>query len=145
MKRDLLTLEISIPFFISELTYNNQDTATAIFELIPDETEGKKFINTNLFLPNNMRPDNLVALSKYDHLQGYRIIDKNYGSLGTISAILHYSLNTVFQIYKDDCEVLIPATDAIVTDICDVSKEITINAPDGLIEIYLGEKNAEEE
>ena len=134
-----------IPFFISELTFNNQDTASAIFEFIPNEIEGKKYIGTSLYLPNDLLPDNLVELSKFDHLEGYRVIDKNFGLLGTIKAVLHYSMNTVFQIYKDSKEVLIPATDAIVTNINEVSKEITIQAPDGLIDIYLGEGNLEEE
>ena len=63
--------------------------------------------------------------------------DAHHGFIGTVIEVLEYPHQAVLSIAFHEKEILIPITDEIVTGIDRDKKQLTTNAPEGLIEIYL--------
>ncbi|NQY10167.1 MAG: 16S rRNA processing protein RimM [Flavobacteriales bacterium] len=78
--------------------------------------------------PNTASPQNLIS---------FEVVDLNEGFIGTVVSIIETKGQNILQIEKDDTEVLIPHTREIVTNINYDTKVINIEAPEGLIGLYL--------
>ena len=68
---------------------------------------------------------------------GFSVEDHLHGNIGVIEQIVDHSVQAIFAIKNEDVEILIPITDEIVKKVDRKNKLIQIEAPDGLIEIYL--------
>ena len=55
-----------------------------------------------------------------------------------MESVIDLSVNPLLQIMNGSKEVLIPLIDGIVQEVDRKKKTLTINAPAGLIELYLG-------
>ena len=81
-------------------------------------------------------------------MPGYTVIDKSYGDIGIIEKILDFPQQAIFQIKKGEHEILIPAKEEFIISINRRTKQVEIDAPEGLIDIYMNDKeenNKEEE
>ncbi|MEN9440517.1 MAG: hypothetical protein RLZ33_593, partial [Bacteroidota bacterium] len=92
----------------------------------------------NLFLPAQILPK-LSGKNFYDHeIVGFKVIDVNFGEVGVMESVIDLSVNPLLQIMNGSKEVLIPLIDGMVQEVDRKKKTLTINAPAGLIELYLG-------
>jgi 16S rRNA processing protein RimM len=66
------------------------------------------------------------------------VIDTSYGEVGIIEDVIDLAINPLLQIKQDSKEVLIPLAANVVQAIDRKKKTMTITAPEGLIELYLG-------
>ena len=66
---------------------------------------------------------------------GYTIIDSHFGRLGKIIAIDDQTINVLFIVEHQGRELMIPAADDFVEDIDDEECTITMNLPQGLINL----------
>jgi len=62
----------------------------------------------------------------------------NYGVVGKLESIIDLQVNPLIQIMNGTKEVLIPLMDGVVTELDRKKKTMTIQAPAGLIELYIG-------
>jgi len=51
--------------------------------------------------------------------------------------VLEYPNQALFQVFRDGKEILIPIQDEIITAVNREKKQILIDAPEGLIDLYL--------
>jgi len=73
-----------------------------------------------------------------DELVAYKVVDVTCGELGTVSCRLDYPNNPCLQILNaQGQEIIIPANDALFTSIDKKEKILTVDLPQGLVEIYL--------
>ena len=108
-----------IPYFfkIENIAGNK---ATVTFEDLKPE-EAQALVGHDLYLPLDMLPK----------------LDETHGDIGTIQSIIEYPAQPLFQIMDDGTEILIPVIDPVIKKVDREQKTLFINAPNGLIELYL--------
>lgn len=127
-----------VPFAIKELTIKNSSTAIASLEDISDEDQANALVGYDLYLPLSFLPPLTGKKFYYHEVTGFSVVDKNVGMVGNIQSIFDQAGQAIFIIInKDGKEILVPATDEIIQLVDRKNKTISINAPDGLIDIYL--------
>lgn len=125
------------PFFVNEFKLKNKKFAAVKFEGVNSEKDARILLRKNLYLPAQILPK-LTGKNFYDHeVVGFTVIDVNYGEVGVIETIIDFQVNPLIQIMNGSKEVLIPLIDGVVQNVDRDKKIMTINAPEGLIELYL--------
>jgi len=70
-------------------------------------------------------------------LIGFGVTDLKHGYIGQITQLLELRGHSLLQIDSDGKEVLIPYRDEIILSVDELRKTLHIEAPEGLIELYL--------
>ena len=138
---DAVFIEINgqlIPFFIDSIKLKNKGFAAVKFEGVDDESSARRLLRMQVFLPEQVLPK-LSGIHFYDHeVVGYKVIDAHYGEVGILEAVIDFQVNPLIQILNNGAEVLIPLRDGLVKKLDRKNKIMNIEAPEGLIELYLG-------
>lgn len=137
---DAVFIEINgqlTPFFVTEFKLKNKGFAAVKFEGVNSENDARILLRKNLFLPAQILPK-LSGKNFYDHeVVGFTVIDVNYGEVGILESIIDLQVNPLIQIMNGSKEVLVPLIEGMVENVDRKNKTMTINAPAGLIELYL--------
>ncbi len=114
----------------------NGNKATVRFENITPE-DSLRLIGKDLFLPISLLPK-LEGNKFYFHeIIGFGVIDKEKGDIGIIESVLENPAQPLFSIKFNQKEILIPIIDKVIDKVDRDAKIIYINAPVGLIDLYL--------
>jgi len=126
-----------IPFFIEHITKksNSQFLVKFLDAGSPDETE--ELIGKAVFLPKSLKPRQKKSKSSVPDIIGYQVVDSNFGELGRVTDILEFPMQEIIEIEHKDKTVLIPLAEELITGIDPKKKILWIEAPEGLIELYL--------
>ena len=74
----------------------------------------------------------------YDHeVIGYEVEDVVKGTIGKVTAIADFKLNPLLIIDFNEKEILLPLFDGLIVNVDRKSKKLKVNAPEGLIDLYL--------
>jgi 16S rRNA processing protein RimM len=127
-----------IPFAISHISFKKDHTAIVKLEEVSEEDSAKALAGCSIYLPLAFLPK-LTGNKFYFHeISGFTVIDENYGKVGTVQGVADQGSQAVMMIkHSSGKEVLMPVTDEIIKKIDRRQKNITVNTPEGLIEIYL--------
>ena len=138
---DAVFIEINnqlTPFFIESFKLKSKGFAAVKLEGVKSEEEAKKLLRKHLFLPAQVLPK-LSGTQFYDHeVVGFTVVDEKFGEIGKLETIIDLQANPLIQIFKGEKEILIPLMDGLVTSLDRKKGVMTIKAPEGLIELYLG-------
>lgn len=125
-----------IPFFVSSLQLSGSKGILKLQE-INSIDEARQIKSCALFLPINNLPPLGENQFYYHDVIGYTIVDKSSGKLGEIQNVFTGgNQDLILMIYKGK-EVLIPVNDDIVGKADHDLKEVSVDLPDGLIDIYI--------
>jgi 16S rRNA processing protein RimM len=131
-----LFLEIQkkpVPFFIEETL--GQDKGYVVkLKGIDTPEQGREYFNLSVGVQEN----NLVEPKTNDLLQliDYKIIDANSKrEIGLIEDIYDNSAHLLAKVNYQENELLIPLHNELVIDINEWDKEITLQLPEGLIDL----------
>ncbi len=128
-----------LPYFF-HIDQLNGNKAVATFEDITAE-QAAALVGHELYLPLDLLPK-LTGNQFYFHeVVGFRVVDSRHGDIGSIAQVIEYPAQPLFQIMKKGVEVLIPVIDEVIEKVDRENKTIFITAPNGLIELYLGDLN----
>lgn len=126
-----------VPFVIKSISFKSGKNAIVQLEDITDEESALALIGNELYLPLSFLP-RLEGNRFYFHeVIGFRVVDKNFGELGTIRQILDQSSQAILVIEQNEKEILVPITDDIIKSVDRKNKVIRVITPPGLIDIYL--------
>lgn len=126
-------------FHIDQITGNR---AVVTFEELSHE-QAAALAGHELYLPLDLLPK-LTGNQFYFHeVVGFKVVDSVYGDIGTLEQVIEYPAQPLFQIMKNGTEVLIPVIDQVIDRVDRELKTIFITAPNGLIELYLGDINTQ--
>ncbi|WP_372754794.1 ribosome maturation factor RimM [Labilibaculum sp.] len=132
-----------VPFFIPKkgITPRNHSSVRIVLEDMNTEAKAQRFIGCDIYIPMKNAPDFDEEVEDFDPnlLIGFLYIDEEKGKLGEIEDIQDYSGNIVLVINLNDQEVLIPFAGDHFIEIDEENKTITMETPDGLIDMYLEE------
>lgn len=126
-----------IPFFIQSLELRPRNQAILLFDDTTSVEDAEIFTGKEMFLPVSLLPKLSDNQFYYHEITGFSVIDQRLGSVGTVKSVLELPSQALLQVMKEGKEILIPITDEILQRVDRENRELLINAPEGLIEIYL--------
>ena len=126
-----------IPFFLEHLFIRNKGFAVAKFETINTEKQAQRLLKCPLYLPLDVLPETEGNDFYYFEIEGFQVIDEQYGEVGTVKQVIDLSGNPIIQIMAGDKEVLLPNQDQFIIEVDKSNRILKIKAPEGLIEMYL--------
>lgn len=133
-----------IPFFIDSLTIN-RNKAIIKFEDIDSIEEATPFSGKKLFIPLTALPELEEDQFYYHEIIGYTISDRNLGEIGPILEVYENPGHDLIGVDYKGTEVLIPFADDIILSVDHAKKLVESQLPQGLLDIYLNEKENEKE
>ncbi len=127
------------PFFVQSFQLKNKGFAAVKLEGVDSENDAKVILRKSCYLPLSVLPE-LDDKHFYDHeIIGFQLIDTNYGEVGLIEQVIDNNVNPLIQVMNGEKEVLIPFINGLVQKVDRQSKTLHVTAPEGLIEMYMGE------
>jgi 16S rRNA processing protein RimM len=127
-----------VPFFITEIKATSKERFRIKFDWIDSESKAKKLVNCPVHLPLNK-----ISHSKIDFeeninlLEGFLVIDTVLGELGQISSVIENMNNPLMAVTYKKREILIPIHPDLIESINSKKKTITLNCPEGLIDLFM--------
>jgi 16S rRNA processing protein RimM len=132
-----------VPFFIKKIQVKGNN-ATVSLEGIDSISKAEELLKSSLYLPLSFLPP-LSGKKFYLHeISGFTAIDKQFGEIGTITGVLDLPMQTVLQIQHGEHEILVPAREQFIVRIDRDKKIMELDAPEGLINIYISSKEEDE-
>ena len=126
------------PFFIQSIQIKPKGFASVKLEGVNSESDAQVLLRKNLYLPAKDLPQ-LSGKNFYDHeVVGFQLVDISYGNVGVIDQIIDLPVNPLIQVNANGKEVLIPFVKGLIQEVDRENKKLIVQAPEGLIAIYLG-------
>ena len=137
---DSILLEVRnnlIPFFIENSQLHKSQLLRIKFEDVDTEQEADSILKCDLYLPLEFLPK-LEGTKFYFHeVIGFTIEDVNFGKVGIIKGVNDHTAQALFEVDREGIEILIPINDKLIKIVDRKNKNILVEAPEGLIELYL--------
>jgi 16S rRNA processing protein RimM len=125
-----------VPYFITYLNINN-NKAIIQFQDVDNFDKAEFLSKKDMYLPLSTLPELTGNKFYYHEIEGFTVIDKNFGIVGKVKEVLDYTNQAVMQIFNGEKEILVPINSHIIIQVDREKKELSIQAPDGLIEMYM--------
>lgn len=126
-----------IPFMIKTIKQKNKFNLIVSFENFNEE-DVSSIIDAPIYLPISKLPKLSGNKFYYHEVKSFKVLDKMYGEIGIVHDFYDNPGHDIMSIINiDKKEILIPVADHFFEDIDRENKIIYINAPEGLIELYL--------
>lgn len=127
-----------LPYMIEDIQLRGANQAVIKFEDVDGE-EIKSLMKTEIYLPLSVLPP-LTGNKFYFHeVVGFSVIDSEKGNIGKIVDFIDVLQQPIMQVDFNGIEILIPAIDKFFKTVDRERREIHIDAPEGLIDVYLHE------
>lgn len=125
-----------IPYFVELFNLQKQSRVIVQLEGVDTMEKAQALVGTSLFMPLEALDELEEGQFYYHEIQGYEILDKNLGSLGTVREVYSVATQNLIAFDYKGAEVLIPITDGIVLEADRANKQLHVELPDGLLEVY---------
>ncbi len=126
-----------IPFAINSLQIKDNKSAFVKLEDIDSEDQAAVLTGQELYLPLSFLPPLSGNKFYYHEVIGFDVVDITNGNIGKIESFIEQAAQALFIIKYNEKEILIPVADNIIKKVDRTNRIIEIEAPDGLIDIYL--------
>lgn len=140
LKLESVLVEINqklIPFFIEKISLHKQNTLRINFEDVKSETEANDIINCDLYLPLSFLPPLKGNKFYFHEVVDFSIEDKKRGVFGIIKGVNDSAAQAYFEVLNGDVEMLIPLLDQFILKVDRAKKNILVDLPDGMLDMYL--------
>jgi len=125
----LLIEGILTPFFVEEFRLLTNTSAHMRLEFVDSEQNASELVGRDVHATiASQKPK--VEAERMQYI-GYAVHDAKHGKVGDIVDVKDYNGNVVMQIMDGKKETLISQYAGLITKICDNSKTMYIDAPDG--------------
>lgn len=124
---------ILVPFFIEEYRFRSDTTALMKLEGVDSDRQARMFTNVEVFFPKKYLDEDDNEVLTWQYFIGFRVLDKQHGDLGEITAVDDSTMNILFCIEKDGEELLLPAHEEFIRNIDKKKREILVQIPEGLL------------
>ena len=137
---DYLILEVDgilVPFFMEEYRFRSDETALVSFCDITTQEQARQLTGCPVFFLHSEVPDDDEGELSWAQIIGFSIDDDESGNIvGTLTAVDDSTINTLFEILTPDGrEVLLPASEDLITDVDVEGRRIAMTIPHGLLEL----------
>jgi 16S rRNA processing protein RimM len=128
---------ILTPFFVKAFKLKNKGFVAIHFEGVDSEDGAKTLVNKKVYIQSSELE--VVDETRFlgHELIGYKVFDKEKGDLGLLVEVLEQKGNPLFVVDHNGSEILLPVFEGLLISIDAPKKEMLINAPEGLVDLYL--------
>jgi 16S rRNA processing protein RimM len=126
-----------IPFFVDSCKLHKSKLLRIKFEDVDTEEDAEALLKSDLYLPLSILPTLSGNKFYYHEVTGFTVIDENFGEVGVIDNINDTGAQELFVIDRNGTEILIPLNDQFIKKVDREQKQIIVNTPEGLIDLYL--------
>lgn len=130
--------ESYIPYFIEECTITAEDEVIILVDETYSPEAAKHIVGKNIYIENalysKLQPAELTM-----NFEGYIVYDAHDKKVGTITEIQEMPGQLLASVDINGIEALIPLVEHHILNINTKKKEITLQIPDGLLDIYLND------
>ena len=127
---------IFVPFFIEEYRFRSDSTALVKLEGIDTAERARMFTNVEVYFPVKHAEEAEDGELSWNFFVGFRMEDVRHGELGEVVEVDTTTVNTLFVVEQEDGEeLLIPAQEEFIVEINQEKKLITVELPDGLLNL----------
>lgn len=124
---------IMVPFFMEEYRFKSDEVVLVKFEDIDTQERARELTGVEVFFPRELAEADEDAPFTYASLKGYTLIDAGSGKeVGVIDYIDEQTINIMFELSDG---TLIPASEELITDIDREKQTISLNIPEGLLDL----------
>jgi len=125
-----------VPYFIENFYYHNNSLILK-FEDLSDEISAYEFKNTSIYCVLQLFNKFFEKEENLDDLIGFNVEDNRNGEIGEVVSVIENTIQPTLVLNFNNKEILIPYSEDIILEIDETLKLIKINAPEGLIDLYL--------
>lgn len=124
-----------VPFFIADegLRFRSGNAAIVKFDGVDTEAYAKRLIGQSAWLYKTEIVDDQDEESTLP--EGFILFDQKHGKIGTIERIDDFAGNVVLTVRYQGEELLIPYSETFVVERDNTHKTLTLNLPEGLINV----------
>lgn len=126
-----------VPFFITHIDIKQGSSLGILFEDIDTPEKARELIGKNVYVLSSLLPKLPDTKFYYNEIVGFSVIDKKKKFIGHIVRIDEMPAQAIFIIEHDRHEILIPITEKTFIRVDRKKKELYIDAPEGLIDLYI--------
>ena len=127
---------IFVPFFIEEYRFRSDSTALVKLEDIETAERARMFTNVEVYFPVKHAEEAEDGELSWNFFVGFRMEDVRHGELGEVVEVDTTTVNTLFVVEQEDGEeLLIPAQEEFIVEINQEKKLITVELPEGLLNL----------
>lgn len=126
---------IFVPFFIEEYRFRSDSTALVKLEGVDSAERARFFTNVEVYFPSKFVEEDDDAELSWNFFIGFQMEDIHYGSLGEIIEVDTTTMNTLFVVSRGEDEILVPAQEEFILGIDQQQKLITVDLPEGLLNL----------
>ncbi len=135
---DFLLIEINggvVPMRMDSVTRRGDRSATVALANIQSVSQAQIVVGCDVFAPVNDE-DADEGDDVEGSLVGYEIVDRTLGHIGVIADVDDtVAANPLFVVDTMNGEILIPAAEDFVVSVDDDTKTLTLNLPEGLVNL----------
>ena len=123
---------ILVPFFMEEYRFRSDTTAIVKFCDIDTQERARELTGCDVYFPRALTDSDEGSMS-WAEIVGYSIVDASTGrTVGKIASIDDTTINILFCLEDG---TLIPASEELITSVDQENRIITIDIPEGLLEL----------
>jgi 16S rRNA processing protein RimM len=126
-----------IPFFIGEIELRQNRKAIVRFEDVNSIEDAAVYKGVDMYLPARSLPALDEEQFYFHEIIGFAVTDSKFGAIGTLEEVIELPHQSLFRINWNSKEILVPLVDEFITSIDRENRMILIEAPEGLIDIYI--------
>lgn len=126
-----------VPFFIKRCRLHKSNLLRIDFEEVKSESDADRIMKSGLYLPLTMLPKLTGNKFYYHEIIGFTMVDSVHGDIGVVQSVNDTTAQALFEVEKEDKQLLIPVSDDIITKIDRENKSIFVKTPEGLVDLYL--------
>lgn len=134
-----------IPFFLESIKIRNNGFAVVKFEDIETERQAKNLLKCGLYLPLESLPELDENEFYFHEIENFDVIDEKFGAIGRVLHVVDLNKNPLIAISYQGNEILLPKQDQFIRSVDRENKKLYVNAPEGLIEMYIDSSTKEGE
>lgn len=128
-----------IPFMIDATKNKNRFNLVVSFNGVALD-EASTLVNAKIYLPLNMLPTLSGNKFYFHEVIGFNVRDKEAGLIGKVNIFYDNPGQTIMSVINDnEVEILIPVIDKFFISLNRDEKVINIDAPEGLIDLYISD------
>jgi 16S rRNA processing protein RimM len=132
-----------VPFFITKINISGQKAILNLED--SNNIESAQLLKGSaLFLPLTSLPDLADDQFYFHEIIGFAVQDVNFGKVGPVVTVYDTGPQDLLAIDHKGKEILVPINDETVVQVDKKKREVLVNIPDGLIDIYLSDQNHED-
>ena len=137
---DVIFAEINgkmVPYFVASYKLHTNQTGNFYFDDVDHIDKAQALVKKKLYLPLSKKPERDEDDFFYTDLIGFNAIDEQLGILGEVLEVHEYPQQFVAMVSYKGEEIMFPLNDDFIIEINEEEKLLTVDLPDGLLDVYL--------